>query len=882
MDQPTDDSVKGLFHRVGSPDKKDYKTALRAVEIVFANGAELMAAVRAGRPPFDAVRSRLAGVKVRGITLLRVLLDWAIRAIDDWAERRGLGLVRGAPLHWPPIQFDDGLRLYVERTEAILSRQVDEGHSVILATTEEPRRFARYLLRQFVDKRPVYLWTVASGLFRVSGSGSELAFTRPGDIDDCRCECRAYRLSELTEENGSTAPEKVRLALEKQQGYERIGVGIDERKFRVFVDQDHLGWGIRLDIVVDDLEEGEDPPTDLEYESIVALVRLRKLEAFCEPLSWPPKGPLGMAKETPPFLGEIQYVMSIKRPDALFILLDGNIFLESQGGLEAPKIAPAFLKDAGARLRRARTRTQIVVLSAPLAMTRALTDELVCIDLPLPSRDEITVALRREFDKHRLFPGNSAGTKIRISDEMSMLSDAAAGMTLQDVATAIRGVSHESDATIAKVHEALQRGKQAAVKRSPALELVQQFPPDEMSLGGMRQMLVWLEVRRRVFERPELARRFGIERRPKGILLLGVPGTGKSLAAKIIAREWKLPLVRLDMGAVHNAFVGASEQRIREALRIVEAMSPCVFWIDEIDKGIAQGEGTMSHSVDLNIRATLLTWLQESSAAVFCVATANRFSNLPPELTRAGRFDARFFLGCPNAEGRREILDIHLAVRGITVEDEIKKEVVEKMHGFTGAEIEQAVLDGLYTAFAADRELAPQDILDASARIKPIVRAIGKGLDEVWALVDEGRVELASDQFLTRSDLAKLIDPTLFSPMYCRREGIGGWDKHHDRAQRMLMADPQAPRAAALLSTGDPNWIYVETNVPYSEVDAHPFKFLDEVSVITHNGVLDTLVAELGVEIFYVENQALSNSLAERPGFSGYAEIFKPQPERGE
>ena len=191
---------------------------------------------------------------------------------------------------------------------------------------------------------------------------------------------------------------------------------------------------------------------------------------------------------------------------------------------------------------------------------------------------------------------------------------------------------------VAAMHDA----KKKSIARSPALEVID-LKGVEPKLGGLDRLVSWLETRRLVFDRPEAARAAGIDRRPKGVLLLGIPGTGKSLAAKVVAKNWKLPLLRLDLGAVQDKWVGSSEARIREALKTVAAMSPCVLWIDELDKGIAQGEGTASHSTDLNIRATLLTWMQEYTEPIFIVATANRISHLPPELMRAGRFDARFF-----------------------------------------------------------------------------------------------------------------------------------------------------------------------------------------------------------------------------------------------
>lgn len=881
MDQLSSGSAESFLRAENVRPARLSKDSRRAIDLVFESGPTLMAAVRAGQPPLETLRRTLEALLPPDRSVGLATFERVIRAIDHWANERALPLVRTEDLHWGRRQVKGGLKTYLLRAEEDLVRQIGAGPSVVLATTEEPRRFARYILRHCLGSRPVYLWTIASGLYKVSGSPEELSFTRPGDPEGYKLEGRWRRLSVLCEEE-HMEPQEMRFALAALRDYDivRSKTPHDSRIITSFLKREEIENGLELDLVIDDTDSENASIDDVECLAVYKSVSGDVLENYADKLAWPPKAQslLGEAKQPPPFLGEIQYIMSVQQPQALFVMLDAHIFLESHGPAESSSIAATFLKDAAARLRRARTGTQILALSTPLTLTRSLTDELAFIELPLPSRNELIVELRRQLIKNGISPvrpGATPDEQYYVSDEMSMLSDAAAGMTLQDIAAAVRKACIEGPASIPAILDALQVAKRAAVKRSPALELVDQLPPQKVSLGGVDRLLGWLGVRRRVFEHPEQARTFGIERRPKGVLLLGIPGTGKSLAAKVIAREWNLPLLRLDMGAIQNMYVGASEQRIREALRIVEATSPCVLWIDEIDKGVAQGEGTASHSTDLNIRATLLTWLQESRAAVFCVATANRFANLPPELTRAGRFDARFFLGCPNVDGRREILDIHLGVRGLTIDPESTDRAIKAMHGFTGAEIEQSVLDALYAAFAEGRQLIADDLVNAAERVKPIVRAVGSGLDEVWALVDQGRVELASENFLSRSDLAKLIDPMLFSPMYCRLQAISGWDQHVARAERILMVDPMGPTAAAFLETGDPDWIYVQLNVRFAPQDEHCYKFLDRTSTIGQNGILDLLVSELGVEVFYVENRAFADDLAKKKGFGAYAELFQ-------
>jgi SpoVK/Ycf46/Vps4 family AAA+-type ATPase len=369
-------------------------------------------------------------------------------------------------------------------------------------------------------------------------------------------------------------------------------------------------------------------------------------------------------------------------------------------------------------------------------------------------------------------------------------------------------------------------------------------------------------------------------------LLLGIPGSGKSLAAKVIARTWLrgqgsqgrhadlgLPLLRLDMGAIQDKWVGSSEARAREALRVVEAMAPCVLWIDEIDKSMSQD--SHAHSGAMNVRATLLTWMQECNHPVFVVATANRFATLPPELTRAGRFDARFFFGCPSLEGRREILEIHLSQRGYDSKSFNIDQLAGVTHGFTGAEIEQVVLDALYEAFERDIPLSDELLIGRAGETQPLIRSAGRNLDELWELISDGRVEMASDKMLTRAQVARLIDPHLYRPIYCRLDRIEGFEKHASRAERLLMASPFGGPAAIVMDSGERDWIYIQTNIRLDKEDTSFFKALDTLQALEMNLLFDTLVSDHGLQTIYFETATLKVRFQESEMFSAYAEFFQ-------
>lgn len=256
------------------------------------------------------------------------------------------------------------------------------------------------------------------------------------------------------------------------------------------------------------------------------------------------------------------------------------------------------------------------------------------------------------------------------------------------------------------------------------------------SVGGVASLKSWLGARKEAFG-SEKAREFGLPE-PKGVILLGPPGTGKSLTAKTVAREWGSPLLRLDTGKLYGSLVGQSEAQAREAIKAAEACAPCVLWIDEMEKGFASGgqDGGTSQRVF----GTILTWLQEKTSPVFVVATANDVSVLPPELLRKGRFDEIFFLDLPNEKERAEIASIHLKRRK---RDMKVDQIAAATEGFSGAEIEQAIIEGMFTAFSEKRDVKLGDILSAARGTTPLSRTMKVKIDALreWS---KGRAKMAS------------------------------------------------------------------------------------------------------------------------------------------
>jgi AAA+ superfamily predicted ATPase len=260
--------------------------------------------------------------------------------------------------------------------------------------------------------------------------------------------------------------------------------------------------------------------------------------------------------------------------------------------------------------------------------------------------------------------------------------------------------------------------KKDIVEREGVLEYypVERSMADIADLNGLKK---WLAKRRELITNPTRASEFGLPF-PKGILLLGVPGCGKSLCAKAIAMEWSLPLLKLDPANLYNKYIGESEKNFKRAMLTSEKLAPVILWIDEIEKAFSSSHANEDGGVSMRIFGSFLTWLQDRKGDVFIVATANDIDRLPPEFLRKGRFDEIFFVDLPDAESRKAIVEIHLKKRGQDPSDFDIASLVEKTEGFSGSEIEQAIISGLYSAFSAKTQLSTKMLLDEISFTNPI------------------------------------------------------------------------------------------------------------------------------------------------------------------
>ena len=383
----------------------------------------------------------------------------------------------------------------------------------------------------------------------------------------------------------------------------------------------------------------------------------------------------------------------------IFVLLDPTTYLTDRN---ANPIYARKLRDLIHRIRSENRVATCLIVTPGSAMPKELERDITLLDFPLPTREEIRIHVDRLFAHLALSPAIAVTEGERLKDRFT---EAAVGLTLSEIRNAVSYAVVDDlridDRDVR--HVFLQ--KRQIVRKSGLLDFIENLDLSLDDIGGLDRLKAWMKRRRLAFS--EDGRAFGVQA-PKGVLVTGVPGCGKSWSAKCVAAAWKLPLLKLDMGRIYSSLVGSSEEHIRQVLQVAEAVAPCVLWLDEIEKGLPRpGTHIGDSGVSLRVLGTFLTWMQEKQSSVFVFATANQIDLLPPEILRKGRFDEIFFVDLPNEEERREILSIHIGRAGRDPQAIDMDRLVElsgpAVHGpdvtLTGAELAAWINEAMINAY---------------------------------------------------------------------------------------------------------------------------------------------------------------------------------------
>jgi hypothetical protein len=413
----------------------------------------------------------------------------------------------------------------------------------------------------------------------------------------------------------------------------------------------------------------------------------------------------------------LKHIRAVKKP-GIYVLLDFHPFLEDP-------VHVRLLKDIC--IRSAEVQRQIVLISHEIKVPTELESYCARFDMALPSAEERARIVKQAANE---YSREHPGTRVKVDPKAhELLIKNLSGLTWADTERLARNAIFLDGAINHSDLPDVMKAKYELLNRGGAL----QFEYDTArfnDVGGLERLKTWLGQRRPAFRGDNAAAHLDV---PKGILLLGIQGCGKSLAAKATAGVFGVPLLRLDFGAIYDKYHGETERKLRESLRTADVMSPCVLWIDEIEKGIA-GRGGETGTTQ-RVLGSFLTWMAERKSQVFVVATANDIATLPPELVRKGRFDEIFFVDLPSDRVRASIFAIHLANRDQPLQNFDLDKLTAASDGFSGAEIEQAIVASLYAAHAKHEPLSTGHVLDEIARTRPlsVVMAERIGAMREWA-----------------------------------------------------------------------------------------------------------------------------------------------------
>ncbi len=393
----------------------------------------------------------------------------------------------------------------------------------------------------------------------------------------------------------------------------------------------------------------------------------------------------------------------------------------------------------------------VVLVSPFLELPAELEKDCTVVDYGLPDLDDLGLLLDRITEEVKENP------KLRVDlDEAGreQILKAALGLTLAEAENVFAKALVTNGALEVEDVEAIYAEKRQIIRKTGLLDYCE---PEESfdQVGGLANLKEWLARRRLAFA--GRAAEFGLPP-PRGVLLLGVQGCGKSMCAKAVSSLWRLPLLRLDVGRLFSSLVGSSEQNVRRAISIAEGIAPCVLWVDEIDKAFGALTGNATDSgTGQRVLGSFLTWLAEKNSSVFVIATANNIKVLPPELLRKGRFDEIFFVDLPDDDERREIFAVHLARKGRNPDSFDLSGLVRSSGGFSGAEIEQAVVSGLFDAFYSGRDLLNEDLFQALRETVPLSKTMQEEVDWLrdWCTMRARPASMRQEEaaFMTRRKL---------------------------------------------------------------------------------------------------------------------------------
>ena len=432
----------------------------------------------------------------------------------------------------------------------------------------------------------------------------------------------------------------------------------------------------------------------------------------------------GFAKRNPLQALELVEKLNAETP-ALFLLKDFNRFLTDLS-------ISRKLRNIS-RILKLQPKT-IVIIGSELNIPRELQDLITVLEFQLPSEEEIIQELTRLLQS----------LNIEIESELfENLARACQGLSLER----IRRVLSKIIATYKTIDEnsisILLTEKKQIISQT---EILEYYSVNEKidNLGGLNNLKDWLTKRKTAFTVQAL--NYGLPT-PRGLLLVGIQGTGKSLTAKAIANDWQLPLLKLDVGKLFGGIVGESESRLRQMIDVAETISPCILWIDEIDKAFSANDNRGDSGTSNRVLATFVSWLSEKTKPVFVIATANNIDLLPLEIIRKGRFDEIFFLDLPKQDERSEIFKIHLQeFRPSTWESFNYDKLANLSESFSGAEIRQSIIEGMYHAFNEEREFVTEDICFALQELIPLANLESDQMKKLENWASSGRIRSASSK----------------------------------------------------------------------------------------------------------------------------------------